>query len=75
MSTTSDKVRQIIGRTLVCVLIHLEHWLEKARMEIVTWAAVCVAHQQQFSYNLVSNFGSVNTINVDSIRIQTEKRP
>ena len=54
----------------MCVSMHLERWLNKARVEIVTWAAVGVACQQQFSYNLVSNFGSVNTIDVDSIRIQ-----
>ena len=69
-STTSDKVRQIIGLTLVCVLIHLECWLGKARVEIVTWAAVSVASQQQFSYNSVIKFGSVNTIDVDSVRIR-----
>ena len=79
-SITSNKVREVIGRTLVCVLIHLnvECWLDKARVEIVTWAAVGVANQQQFSYNSVSKFGSVNAIDVDSIRIQTEssvKRP
>ena len=39
-STTSDKVWQVIGRTLVCVSIHLECWLDKPRVEIVTWAAV-----------------------------------
>ena len=52
-STTSDKVRQIhvIGWTLVCVSIHLECWLDKTKVEIVTWAAVGVARQQQFSYN------------------------
>ena len=55
-STTSDKIRQIVGRTLVCVLIHLECWLDKARVEIITWAAVGVAHQQQFSYNSVLKF-------------------
>ena len=62
----------------MCVSIHLERWLGKARVEIVTWAAVSVASQQQFSYNSVIKFGSVNAIDVDSIRIQTEssvKRP
>ena len=62
----------------MCVSIHLECWLGKARVEIVTWAAVSVASQQQFSYNSVIKFGSVNAIDVDSIRIQTEssvKRP
>ena len=34
-------------------------------MEIVTWAAVGVACQQQFSYNLVMKFGSVNSIDLD----------
>ena len=53
---TSDKVRQIIGRTLVCVSIHLECWLDKPRVEIATWAAVGVAHQQQSWYNSVSKF-------------------
>ena len=56
LSTTSDKARQIIGWTLVCVLIHLECWLDKARAEIVTWTAVDVVCQQPFSYNLVSKF-------------------
>ena len=53
LSTTSNTVRQIIGRTLVCVSIHLECWLDKPRVEIATWA---VARQQQFSCNSVSNF-------------------
>ena len=69
-STTSNKLRQIIGWTLVCVSIHLECWLDKARAKIVTWAAVGVAHQQHFSYDSVLNFGSVNAIVVDLIRIQ-----
>ena len=68
--TSSNKVKEVIRLTLACVLIHLECWLDKARVEIVTWAAVDVARQQQFSYNSVSKFGSVNTIDVDSIRIQ-----
>ena len=70
LSTTSDKVRQIIGRTLVCVSIHLECWLDKARVEIVAWAAVGVACQRQFGYDPHQNFGSVNAIDVDSIRIR-----
>ena len=49
---------------------YLEYSLGKARVEIVTSAAVGVAHHQQFSYNSVIKFGSVNTINVDSIRIR-----
>ena len=68
-STTSDEVWQVIGRTLVCVSIHLECWLDKARVEIVPWAVVGVAHQQQFSYNSVIKSGSVNTTDVDSIHI------
>ena len=40
-------------------------------MEIVTWAAVGVALQQQFSYNSVIKFGSVNATDVlDSISIR-----
>ena len=66
----SDKVSQRIVRTLVCVLMHLECRLDKARVEIVAWAAVSVARQQQFSYNSVQNFGGVNTIDVDSIHIR-----
>ena len=54
----------------MCVLIHLECWLGKARVETVTWAAVGVACQQQFSYNSVIKFGSMNAINVDSICIR-----
>ena len=47
----------------VCVMIHLECWSDKARVEIITWAAVGVAHQQQFSYIIrFQNFCSVNTI-------------
>ena len=57
-------------QTLVCVSIHLECWLGKSRVETVTWAAVGEACQEQFSYNLVINFGSVNVINVDSICIR-----
>ena len=47
-----------------------ECWLDKARVEIVTWTAVGVTCQQQFSYNSVIKFGSVNVIDVDSIRIR-----
>ena len=72
LSTTSDKVQQIIVWTLVCVSIHLhvECWLNKSRVEIVTLAAVGVACQQKFSYTSVIKFGNVNTIDVDSIHIQ-----
>ena len=55
-STTSNKIRQIDGQTLVCVLIHLECWLDKARVKIVTWAAMGAARQQQFSNNSVLKF-------------------
>ena len=57
-STTSNKVRQIIWWILVCVLIHLECWLDKAWVEIVTWPAVVI------------KFSSVNVIDMDSIRIR-----
>ena len=56
-STTSDKVREVIGRTLllVCVSIHLECWIDKTRVEIVTWAAVGVANQQQqFGFKILA---------------------
>ena len=56
LSTTSDKVGQVIGWSLVCASIHLEYWLDKARVEIATWAAVGVACQQQFSYISISKF-------------------
>ena len=80
-STTSGKVREIIGRTLVCVSIHLECLLDKSRVEVVTWAAVGVANQQQFSYNSVSKFLQCERdqcgfnlhshwVNANSIRIQ-----
>ena len=36
--------------------MHLERWLDKARVEIVAWAAVGVARQQQFGYDSVSKF-------------------
>ena len=89
-STTRDKVcgKWLIWWTLhlVCVSIHLECWLDKARVEIVTWAAMGVARQQQFSYNLVSKFWlcehdwcgliqfafDAHQVNANSIRIQTE---
>ena len=49
-------VREVIGWTLVCVSRHLECWLDKPRVEIITWAAVGVTNQQQFGYNSVSKF-------------------
>ena len=52
----SDKVSQKIVQTLVCVSIHLERRLDKASVEIIAWAAVGVARQQQFGYNSVSKF-------------------
>ena len=59
--TTSKKVinlKQVNEQTLVCVLIHLhvECWLDKTRVEIITWAAVGVACQLQFSYNSVLKY-------------------
>ena len=87
LSTTSDKVRQIIVQTLVCVSIHLECWLDKARAEIVTRAAVGVACQQQFGFKLwavwtrsmwIEFAFDAHRVNANSIRIQTGssvKRP
>ena len=34
-STPSDEVRNMTGQTLACVLIQLEGWLDKTRVEIV----------------------------------------
>ena len=52
----------------MCVSIHLECWLDKIRVEIVTWAAVGVTRiQQQFQFQ---KFSSVNVIDVDLICIQ-----
>ena len=71
LSTSSDKVMQIIGWTLVCVSIHLECWLNKPRVEIATWASVGVAYANSKSVTIQFQiFGSVNVINVDSIRIR-----
>ena len=70
LSTTSEKARQIIEWTLVCVRIHLECWLDKARAESLlglqwVWHANSNSVTIQFQ-----NFGSVNAIDVDWIRIQ-----
>ena len=54
----------------MCVSMHLECWLGKTRVEIVTWAK-WVWHANSNSVTiLVLKFGSVNAIDVDSIRIQ-----
>ena len=44
-STTSDKVREIIEQNLVCVSIHLEFWLDKAKSRNHYMAAVGGANQ------------------------------
>ena len=62
----------------MCVSIHLERWLNKLKIETATWAVVGVARQRKSVTILFQNFGSVNAIDVDSIRIQTGssvKRP
>ena len=70
--TTSDKVRRIIGWTLVCVSIHLECWLDKVRVEIVTWAAVDVACQQQIQLQFgFKVFGNVKGVLDSSLRCIT----
>ena len=53
----------------MCVSIHLECWLNKARVEIVPWAVVDVACQLQFSYNSVIKSDGVDATDLDSIRI------
>ena len=87
LSTTSNKVRKIIGQTLVRVPIYLECWLDKARVEIVAaWASVGVAHQQQTAIRLQFGFKiwavwinqwdqftfDVHQVYANSIFIQTE---
>ena len=48
------KMRQLTKWSrVVCVWIHLECRLDKDKSEIVTWAAVGVARQQQICYNSV----------------------
>ena len=54
------------GRTLACVLIQLEGWLDKTSVEIV--ALDCSG----LRFGL--EFGSVNVICVDSMRIRFESR-
>ena len=69
LSTTNDKARQIIGRTLVCVSIHLERWLDKARAKIFTWVQwVWLANRNSVTI-WFQNFGSVNAIDVNWTRI------
>ena len=40
--------------TLVCVSMHLECWLDKARVEIIAWVAVGVERQQQFGFKILA---------------------
>ena len=70
-STTSNEVRQITGRTLACVLIQLEGWLDKTRVEIVALDCSTPA-TIRLRYGL--KFGSVNVICVDSMRIRFASR-
>ena len=66
-STTSDEVRQMTVRTLACVLIQLEGWLDKTRVEIVALdCSGCGTPATRFGLK----FGSVNVICVDSMRIR-----
>ena len=41
------------GRTLACVLIQLEGWLDKTRVEIVALDCSGCGTQQQFGYDSV----------------------
>ena len=71
----------------MCVSIHLECWLDKARVEIVTWAAVGVAStviQLQFGFKILLirtqlmwiqfTFG-VHRVNVNFQTESSVKRP
>ena len=58
-STTSDKVWEIIKQTLVCVSIHLDCWLNKTRVEIVTCPGCCrcgtpTAIQLSFGFKILA---------------------
>ena len=91
LSTTSDKARQIIGWTLVCVSIHLECWLDKARAKNrylgCSGCGMPTAIQLQFCFKILAVWMwsmwieftfDAHQVNVNSIRIQTEssvKRP
>ena len=55
LSITSNKVRQIIGRTLVCLLILLECWLNKARVKlllVVQWVWHTNSIRLQFGFKI-----------------------
>ena len=66
-STTSDEVRQMTGQTLACVLIQLEGWLDKTRVEIFFALDCSGCGTIWLRFGL--KFGSVNVICVDSMRI------
>ena len=53
---------------IVCVSMHLECCLDKAMLEIATWAAVGMAHHSVTIW--FQSHGSVNTIDGDSIHIR-----
>ena len=59
------------GRTLACVLIQLEGWLDKTRVEIVALDCSGCGTPATIRLRFGLKFGSVN---VDSMRIRFESR-
>ena len=62
------------GWTLACVLIQLEGWLDKTRVEIVALDCSGCGTPATIRLRFGLKFGSVNVICVDSMRIQFESR-
>ena len=74
LSTTSDKARQIIGWTLVCVSIHLECWLNKTRAKNRYLGCSGCGMPTAIQFNSVSKFGQCECdpcgLNSHSMRIR-----
>ena len=62
------------GRTLACVLIQLEGWLNKTRVEIVVLDSSGRGTPATIRLRFGLKFGSVNVICVDSMRIRFASR-
>ena len=58
------------GQTLACVLIQLEGWLDKTRIEIVALDCSGCGTPATIRLRFSLKFGSVNVICVDSMRIR-----
>ena len=61
------------GRTLACVLIQLEGWLDKTRVEIVALDCSGCGTPVTILLRFGLKFGSVNVICVDSMRESRER--